>query len=141
MPVWQVLDRTWASSCFLLSASQCPALTLLPSVVCVLPPLLPSARYIRYIYNRVILENATVRAAALSSLARFGAHCPELRERILILIRRAQFDHDDEVRRAPCSRRSWLDQSLPCVPLSYLHLCSAFRQGSWVGRASWTPEA
>lgn len=56
------------------------------------------ARYIRYIYNRVILENATVRAAALSSLARFGAHCPELRERILILIRRAQFDHDDEVR-------------------------------------------
>ena len=28
------------------------------------------ARYIRYIYNRVILENATVRAAAVSSLAR-----------------------------------------------------------------------
>ncbi len=27
-------------------------------------------RYIRYIYNRVILENATVRAAAVSALAR-----------------------------------------------------------------------
>lgn len=56
------------------------------------------ARYIRYIYNRVILENATVRAAALSSLARFGAHCPELRDRVILLIKRALFDNDDEVR-------------------------------------------
>jgi hypothetical protein len=31
------------------------------------------SKYIRYIYNRVILENATVRAAAVSSLANFGA--------------------------------------------------------------------
>jgi hypothetical protein len=30
-------------------------------------------RYIRYIYNRIILENATVRAAAVSALANFGA--------------------------------------------------------------------
>lgn len=29
-------------------------------------------KYIRYIYNRVVLENATVRAAAVSSLAKFG---------------------------------------------------------------------
>lgn len=29
-------------------------------------------KYIRYIYNRVILENAIVRAAAVSSLAKFG---------------------------------------------------------------------
>jgi hypothetical protein len=29
--------------------------------------------YIRYIYNRVILENATVRASAVSTLAKFGA--------------------------------------------------------------------
>ena len=32
------------------------------------------AKYIRYIYNRVILENALVRAAAVSSLAKFGAN-------------------------------------------------------------------
>jgi hypothetical protein len=32
-----------------------------------------SCRYIRYIYNRIILENATVRAAAVSALANFGA--------------------------------------------------------------------
>lgn len=29
-------------------------------------------KYIRYIYNRVVLENATVRAAAVSSMAKFG---------------------------------------------------------------------
>ncbi|EFN55078.1 hypothetical protein CHLNCDRAFT_31542 [Chlorella variabilis] len=59
------------------------------------------ARYIRYIYNRVILENATVRAAALSSLARFGAHCPDLRDRILMLIKRALYDNDDEASAGP----------------------------------------
>jgi hypothetical protein len=61
------------------------------------------ARYIRYIYNRIILENATVRAAAVSSLARFGAAAEELRERITILLKRALFDNDDEVRPAPFS--------------------------------------
>lgn len=29
-------------------------------------------KFIRFIYNRVVLENATVRAAAVSSLAKFG---------------------------------------------------------------------
>lgn len=56
------------------------------------------ARYIRFIYNRIILENATVRAAALSALARFASECPDLRQRILVLLRRAAFDADDEVR-------------------------------------------
>lgn len=56
------------------------------------------ARYIRYIYNRIILENATVRAAALSSLAQFGAECDELRERVVTLMKRALYDNDDEVR-------------------------------------------
>ena len=31
------------------------------------------SKYIRYIYNRVILENTTVRASAVSTLAKFGA--------------------------------------------------------------------
>ena len=30
-------------------------------------------KYIRHIYNRIILENATVRAAAVTALAKFGA--------------------------------------------------------------------
>ena len=56
-----------------------------------------AARYIRYIYNRIILENATVRAAALSTLARFGAEVPALRPRVLVLLKRALYDNDDEV--------------------------------------------
>lgn len=55
------------------------------------------AKYIRYIYNRVILENATVRAAAVSSLAQFGALVAELRPRIQVLLKRALHDNDDEV--------------------------------------------
>lgn len=56
------------------------------------------AKYIRYIYNRIILENATVRAAAVSSLAQFGADVEGLRPRVTTLIRRALHDNDDEVR-------------------------------------------
>jgi len=55
-------------------------------------------RYIRYVYNRVILENATVRAAAVSALAKFGVHCEALRDRVIVLVRRCLFDNDDEVR-------------------------------------------
>ncbi len=56
------------------------------------------ARYIRFIYNRVILENAQVRAAAVSSLAKFGARVPSLRTSILTLLQRSLGDADDEVR-------------------------------------------
>uniref|UniRef100_A0A0K2ULX4 Coatomer subunit gamma n=1 Tax=Lepeophtheirus salmonis TaxID=72036 RepID=A0A0K2ULX4_LEPSM len=56
------------------------------------------ARYIRYIYNRVILENEIVRAAAVSALARFGALCDDLLPNILVLLSRCQMDLDDEVR-------------------------------------------
>lgn len=56
------------------------------------------SKYIRFIYNRVILENATVRAAAVSALAQFGAVCPALLQNILVLLGRCQMDSDDEVR-------------------------------------------
>ena len=56
------------------------------------------ARYIRFIYNRVILENAAVRAAAVSSLAKFAAHCPSLRSSIMTLLKRSLIDEDDETR-------------------------------------------
>jgi coatomer protein complex subunit gamma len=36
------------------------------------PKMSGANRYIRYIYNRVVLENAIVRAAAVTSLAKFG---------------------------------------------------------------------
>lgn len=56
------------------------------------------SKYIRFIYNRVILENATVRAAAVAALAQFGAVCPALLPNILVLLGRCQMDTDDEVR-------------------------------------------
>ncbi len=73
------------------------------------------AKYIRYIYNRVILENAPVRAgrisfllflswlfihilAAVSALAKFGAASEELLPNILVLLQRTTLDQDDEVR-------------------------------------------
>ena len=46
------------------------------------------SKFIRYIYNRVILENAEVRAAAVSALAKFGAHCDSLLPSILVLLSR-----------------------------------------------------
>jgi hypothetical protein len=56
------------------------------------------SKYIRYIFNRIILENATVRAAAVSSLASFGANVEFLRPRVVTLLQRALSDNDDEVR-------------------------------------------
>ncbi|KAJ3270041.1 Coatomer subunit gamma-2 [Terramyces sp. JEL0728] len=55
-------------------------------------------KYIRYIYNRVILENSVVRAAAVSALAQFAEHLDDARERIKILLERCTDDNDDEVR-------------------------------------------
>jgi coatomer protein complex subunit gamma len=56
------------------------------------------SKYIRYIYNRVILENSVVRAAAVSALAKFAEKLDGSRERIKILLERCTRDADDEVR-------------------------------------------
>ncbi len=56
------------------------------------------ARYIRFIYNRVMLENSSVRAAAVSALAKFAASCPSLRPSIMTLLKRSLEDEDDETR-------------------------------------------
>ncbi|WFD42574.1 coatomer subunit gamma [Malassezia psittaci] len=55
-------------------------------------------KYIRFIYNRVILENAIVRAAAVNSLSKFGAYNEQLTTRIRVLLKRCLEDVDDEVR-------------------------------------------
>lgn len=56
------------------------------------------SRFIRFIFNRVILENAVVRAAAVSTLGVYAARVPELRPSIITLLRRSLSDEDDEVR-------------------------------------------
>lgn len=62
-----------------------------------LPPPQPAA-FIRFIYNRVILESAPVRASAVSALAKFAARCEDLRSQIIPLLQRCLDDDDDEVR-------------------------------------------
>jgi len=56
------------------------------------------ARYIRFIYNRVILENSAVRASAVSALSKFAAQCPSLRTSLMTLLKRSLMDEDDETR-------------------------------------------
>ena len=92
------------------------------------------SKYIRYIYNRIILENATVRAAAVSSLAKFGATVAELKDEIIVLLQRALYDNDDEVRRLVHLSFSLHAASLsfdPPFPLSFC--CSS--QGTNIGIA------
>lgn len=74
------------------------------------PGMSEPSKYIRYIYNRLILENSTVRAAAVSALARFaGAQStPELRRSIAILLKQSLMDTDDEVR----DRATYFTQTL-----------------------------
>ncbi|RUS15766.1 adaptin N terminal region-domain-containing protein, partial [Endogone sp. FLAS-F59071] len=57
-------------------------------------------KYIRYIYNRVILENSIVRAAAVSALAKFGVNVEDtqLKQSVRVLLTRCLDDTDDEVR-------------------------------------------
>jgi len=59
------------------------------------------SKYIRYIYNRVVLENAIVRAAAVTALAKFGAGTnvdANTKASIKVLLTRCLDDPEDEVR-------------------------------------------
>jgi coatomer protein complex subunit gamma len=56
------------------------------------------SRFIRYIFNRVILENSIVRAAAVSTLGTFASKVTELRSSIISLLKHSLIDEDDEVR-------------------------------------------
>ena len=57
-------------------------------------------KYIRYIYNRVILENSVVRAAAVSALVKFGIYGRDasVKQSVVVLLTRCLNDVDDEVR-------------------------------------------
>lgn len=54
--------------------------------------------YIRFIYNRVNLEKAVIRAAAVSALAAFAHKVDNLRQSIVLLLKKCLNDSDDEVR-------------------------------------------
>jgi len=57
-------------------------------------------KFIRYIYNRVVLENAIVRAAAVTALAKFGVGDTDasVKASIKVLLTRCLDDPEDEVR-------------------------------------------
>lgn len=77
------------------------------------------ARYIRFIYNRVILENSAVRAAAVSALSKFAASCPSLRTSIMTLLKRSLTDEDDETRDRAAIAVAVLEEAMeknPYVP-------------------------
>ena len=65
------------------------------------------AVFIRYIYNRVILEKAAVRASALTALSRFSAAQPQA---VRILLQQGLHDSDDHVRDKATFFLSLLDQ-------------------------------
>ncbi|KAF9010306.1 Coatomer, gamma subunit [Hymenopellis radicata] len=72
-------------------------------------------KFIRFIYNRVVLENATVRAAAVASLAKFGVNTDdkEFQDSISVLLNRCLDDVDDEVRdRAALYLRTFKEKQL-----------------------------
>lgn len=74
------------------------------------------ARYIRFLYNRVILENSAVRAAAVSALTKFAAACPSLRTSILTLLKRSLVDEDDETRDRAALSVSILEDAMVKFP-------------------------
>ena len=67
--------------------------------------------YIRFIYNRVNLEKAVIRAAAVSALATYAHKVPNLRNSIVLLLRKCLNDSDDEVRERAFFYLSMLGES------------------------------
>lgn len=69
------------------------------------------ASYIRFIYNRVNLEKAVIRAAAVSALAAFAHRVPKLTQSIVLLLKKCLNDSDDEVRERALFYVNLLDTS------------------------------
>jgi coatomer subunit gamma len=56
------------------------------------------SQFVSSIYNRFLLGLPMIRAAAVSALTSFGAHCPRLRASVLSLLYRCLNEYDDETR-------------------------------------------
>ena len=68
-------------------------------------------KYIRYIYNRVVLENAIVRAAAVTALAKFGVGQKDADVKRSVEVLERAFEEDDvEVAKREAVRlRYWVN--------------------------------
>ncbi|XP_066452260.1 coatomer subunit gamma-1 [Eleutherodactylus coqui] len=78
------------------------------------------SKYIRFIYNRVILENEEVRAGAVSALAKFGAQNEDMLPSVLVLLRRCVMDDDNEVRDRATFYLNILEQRQKALNSSYI---------------------
>ncbi|KAH0630154.1 hypothetical protein JD844_012830 [Phrynosoma platyrhinos] len=78
------------------------------------------SKYIRFIYNRVVLEHEEVRAGAVSALAKFGAQNEEMLPSILVLLRRCVMDDDNEVRDRATFYLSVLEQKQKALNAGYI---------------------
>ena len=67
--------------------------------------------YIRFIYNRVVLEKSIIRAAAVSALGTIGHKIESLRSQIVILLKNCLKDENDEVRERALFYTGLLDYS------------------------------
>lgn len=65
--------------------------------------------YIRFIYNRIVLEKSIIRAAAVSALGTMGHKIESLRSQIVILLKNCLKDENDEVRERALFYTSLLD--------------------------------
>ncbi|XP_078517903.1 coatomer subunit gamma-1 isoform X3 [Lissotriton helveticus] len=84
------------------------------------PRTVSPSKYIRFIYNRVILENEEVRAGAVSALAKFGAQNEDMLPSVLVLLRRCVMDDDNEVRDRATFYLSVLEQKQKVLNAGYI---------------------
>ena len=106
---------------------QCRVLHLLGELG---PKMSHPSSYIRFIYNRLILEKGMIRAAAVNALARFG-QIAELKKSIGLLLRRCLEDRDDEVRERAAMNLKSLETGRPltyALPMSLLALEAAVQK-------------
>ncbi|XP_072798067.1 coatomer subunit gamma-1 isoform X2 [Vicugna pacos] len=78
------------------------------------------SKYIRFIYNRVVLEHEEVRAGAVSALAKFGAQNEEMLPSILVLLKRCVMDDDNEVRDRATFYLNVLEQKQKALNAGYI---------------------
>ncbi|EPZ32190.1 Coatomer subunit gamma-like protein 1 [Rozella allomycis CSF55] len=62
------------------------------------PKMKEPSKYIRYVFNRIMLEKAVVRVAAVDCLIKFANECKELKPSVISMLKSCLKDEDSEVR-------------------------------------------
>ncbi|EPX74877.1 coatomer gamma subunit Sec21 [Schizosaccharomyces octosporus yFS286] len=95
-------EKALAELCEFIEDCEYPKIAV--RILCILgeegPKAAEPTRFIRYIYNRIMLENAIVRSAAISALTKFGVNVKDnfVKHSVRVILSRCLDDADDEVR-------------------------------------------